>query len=235
MSDRPPLHQLVQEQLEVAAKHIDAKYWHALKAFQIEYVGPETLSPPKTPVLLKNQLTMYAAALFRLEADQYPKGDGKYTAWLRALSQRTTARVMHTVEELQASEGKAKLSYHGLTLEAMRENLQVFFAIVLYEYAGVSLPVTSEPPQNQPRAVLDKPSVAGSNPEIERRAALLAAYKATHNVSSKRIYEAKNSGIHKPEFYRWVRGELPATSAPARNFERFLAAKRAPSPRKPKS
>jgi hypothetical protein len=71
--------------------------------------------------------------------------------------------------------------------------------------------------------------------EIERRARLLDEYKAaTKHPSSKRIYEAKNSGIHKPEFYQWVNGILSADSATAKNFERFLREKKSPIPRNPK-
>jgi len=68
-----------------------------------------------------------------------------------------------------------------------------------------------------------------------RRERLFADYKeATGNPSNKRIYEAKNSGIHKPEFYEWLNGRLPVDSATAINFERFLKLKKPPTPRNPK-
>jgi hypothetical protein len=71
--------------------------------------------------------------------------------------------------------------------------------------------------------------------EIERRRKLLSEYKtATKNSPNKRIYEAKNSGVHKPEFYQWVNGTLPADSATTITFERFLREKKPPIPRKPK-
>jgi hypothetical protein len=74
-----------------------------------------------------------------------------------------------------------------------------------------------------------------SDPEISRRCRLLAEYKAaTKNVSNRQIYAAKNSGIHKPQFYEWLNGTLPSTSATAIAFERFLAAKKPPVPKKPK-
>ena len=67
------------------------------------------------------------------------------------------------------------------------------------------------------------------------RAGLLAAYKsATGNPSNWQIYNARNSGIHKPEFYKWLKGELHADSETTKNFERFLREKRAPIRRKPK-
>lgn len=70
--------------------------------------------------------------------------------------------------------------------------------------------------------------------EAERRANLLAEYKkATGNPSNKKIYEAHNSGIYKPEFYQWKNGVLPAGSRTTRQFEAFLKARRKPIPRNP--
>lgn len=72
------------------------------------------------------------------------------------------------------------------------------------------------------------------NEEARRRSALAEYKAATGNPSNKRIYEARNSGIHKPQFYEWQRGELPADSATTRNFERFLAEKKPPIARRPR-
>jgi len=75
------------------------------------------------------------------------------------------------------------------------------------------------------RAVMDK----------DQRARMLAEYKkAAGNPSNKKIYEAKNSGVHKPEFYDWLNGKLDPDSAPAINFERFLKLKKPPIPRQSK-
>ncbi len=64
---------------------------------------------------------------------------------------------------------------------------------------------------------------------------LLAEYKeATNNPSSRQIYEARNSGIHKPDFYSWLNGKLSAESAMSINFERFLRLKKPPLPKLPK-
>ncbi len=71
--------------------------------------------------------------------------------------------------------------------------------------------------------------------EEVRRRDLLAEYKrATADPSNKRIYEAKNSGIHKPQFYQWLRGKLSPTSETTINFERFLVEKKPPVPRTPR-
>jgi hypothetical protein len=73
-----------------------------------------------------------------------------------------------------------------------------------------------------------------SLPEVERRANLLADYKKNvGNPSNRKIYEAPNSGIHKPEFYRWVRGTLPQNSRTTKQFEAFLKSRRKPQPKDP--
>lgn len=65
--------------------------------------------------------------------------------------------------------------------------------------------------------------------EVERRSKLLDTYKeATGNPSNKRIYEADNCPIHKPEFSKWRRGILPPQSQTTINFERFLSEKKPP-------
>lgn len=72
--------------------------------------------------------------------------------------------------------------------------------------------------------------------EKGRREHLLADYLAAiGNPSRYRIYTARNSGIHKPEFYKWLNGALPRDSETAKNFERFLREKKAPIPRKNKA
>jgi hypothetical protein len=66
----------------------------------------------------------------------------------------------------------------------------------------------------------------------KRRSKLLEEYKAAAgNPSNRQIYNARNSGIHKPEFYEWIAGRLPSTSETTKNFERFLREKKAPIPR----
>ena len=57
----------------------------------------------------------------------------------------------------------------------------------------------------------------------------IAEYKrATGTTKNKPIYEDRRSGIHKPQFYDWRKGTLPATSQTAINFERFLSEKLPP-------
>ena len=93
----------------------------------------------------------------------------------------------------------------------------------------------SAPPESEPGELAIQSVSVGQNEEIERRRKLLAEYKAaTKNSSNKRIYEARNSGVHKPEFYQWLNGTLPTESATTISFERFLREKKPPIPRKPK-
>ncbi len=66
-----------------------------------------------------------------------------------------------------------------------------------------------------------------------RRLKFLNDYKAqAGKPSSKRIYTARNSGINKPEFYEWLRGDLPDTSVTTIKFEKFLRKGSPPIPKK---
>jgi hypothetical protein len=104
---------------------------------------------------------------------------------------------------------------------------------IRFEVSGLpryypAITVTPSVPLAQEMARADPVPVVATF-EIARRAKLLADYKvATKTESNKRIYEAKNSEIYKAEFYKWIKGTLPATSATARNFERFLRENKPP-------
>jgi len=87
-----------------------------------------------------------------------------------------------------------------------------------------SNPIADEPPTTSELAETD---------EVKRRRALLETYKAAAHVqSNKRIYEASNSGVHKPQFYQWLSGVLPADSSTTKNFERFLREQHQPIKRR---
>jgi len=83
----------------------------------------------------------------------------------------------------------------------------------------------------------EMPSIAGESPELQkeiaRRERLLTDYKAATGAKNYHLYNAQNSGIHKPEFYQWVRGKLPAKSKTAKRFEAFLIAKKRPVRKNP--
>ena len=79
------------------------------------------------------------------------------------------------------------------------------------------------------------PGAGKPEDDVARREQLLADYKAaTDNPPNAQIYSARNSGIHKPQFYEWLRGELPPSSQTAINFERFLRERQRPIPRNPR-
>jgi len=115
--------------------------------------------------------------------------------------------------------------------EVTWSQIRTAVAGLLRDYPAITL-VPTETAPSQP---VSENASNGERPEVDRRAALLAEYKtATKNPPNKRIYEARNPGIHKPEFYEWVNGTLPTESATAISFERFLREKKPPVPRKPK-
>lgn len=105
--------------------------------------------------------------------------------------------------------------YPGITLLASSRNIEA---------------ETAPEPTESPIAE----SAVDRESEIERRQKLLADYKlATGDPSDYSIYKAKNSGIHKPQFYQWRKGTLSSRTKTAQNFERFLQEKKPPIPRKP--
>jgi hypothetical protein len=94
--------------------------------------------------------------------------------------------------------------------------------------------IPSEPHKCDPSSK-DRAALSATGSIIDSRKNLLVEYKsAVGGTSNKSIYEARNSGIHKAEFYQWQHGELPDKSATTANFERFLREKKPPIPRKPK-
>ena len=110
--------------------------------------------------------------------------------------------------------------------------------------SGVSKYLPAPIPYDEPREYVapdntefteneEEPSPISKESEIERRAALLRVYRDATGVSNRKIYSARNS-IHKPEFYSWIKGDLPSDSATAINFERFLKLMKKPIPRVPK-
>jgi hypothetical protein len=144
------------------------------------------------------------------------------------------------------------LDYHGLQRATIGSELNDFLRSISRDYqkrkSNVSSIVPISPIEPQP-ANSEQPSdsipsleenaarlvVQSGSTEVERRQELLNEYKvANKSLPHKRIYEAKNSGLHKPEFYEWLNGTLPATSETTLNFERFLRDKKPPIPRKPK-
>ncbi len=74
----------------------------------------------------------------------------------------------------------------------------------------------------------------GKDDVAAKRGVLLAEYKRKTSASNRSIYQARNSGINKPEFYAWLSGELPETSKTTIKFEKFLLSSKSPIPKKPK-
>jgi hypothetical protein len=76
-------------------------------------------------------------------------------------------------------------------------------------FAPLSETVPAAPAPPTPKALMRQ---GDDSTSAIRRSALLDEYRAKTEASNRRIYEACNSCINKPEFYQWLRGELPQTS-----------------------
>jgi hypothetical protein len=253
----PPLSPYAREQLGADLYRVDEIFWERLTALQVSVItnltfmgaGPTPPGPPKRPLELKSVLHSYAEQLFYVEASKYPPTDPDFVQWLIKLSPKLESHIMRRLKELEAKSFMKSLRYHEVTEEAMREAIGVALQASIKKFAGdrevpqasslrsgpdhpVARLVRATDPPKQPTRVASKTLPDG---EIERRKKLLEEYKAATSASNKKIYEARNSGVHKPQFYEWINGELSAESATAQNFERFLVAKKPPIPRDAKN
>ena len=139
----------------------------------------------------------------------------------------------HAMVRFMVTNSPVWLELQNILIE--RAGMEIEQAKSMEEAVRTGVPETStetEQPSETGR-ISSEPSGDATH-EKDRRESLLREYKAaTKEPSNKRIYEASNSGIHKPQFYEWINGVLPADSATAINFERFLRMKKPPIPRKP--
>jgi hypothetical protein len=244
--DKPPhFDPYVWELIELDLHKIDKSWWMTLSsmAISIPLLGFKTESgppPPKQPIQLKMYLHDYASELFNEEFKHYPNDPDCLAHWAQKLAERVEARILQRIGEMEASRFSSmvrmNLSYHGVTQLEMHETIRECLKGLIEEK------LLSEP-QNQeatttktlPISESKEPAIAPAPSEIEHRETLLAEYKAaTGGPSDYQIFNAQNAGLHKPEFYRWLKGTLSAHSKTAQNFERFLREKKLPIPRKPR-
>jgi hypothetical protein len=123
----------------------------------------------------------------------------------------------HPNDMVVAWNGERFVTCEGMTDVVLSDNLQFVARVIPVEILELTTGIKPSPLY-----------VQGSS-ETERRRKLLDEYKtATGNPSNKKIYEADNSYIHKPQFYEWRDGRLPTSSITTINFERFLREKKRP-------
>lgn len=249
-TDRPPLGPYAYEKIAKKLHEIERRFWDELSKMRVEspyfVIGPSPASP-KLPEHLRVIIIQYAESLFGTEATEYPESP-KIEFWLSRLAERVVEKIMNTLDVIdQASYdfSSAKyyngLSWHGLTREEMRDiawqRLEDDKASVLHRLQPDSAQEVSsqdsEPGQTITSSEESQPEAGGL---VDHRKKLLEEYKSvTGQPSSKQIYEAYNSGIHKPEFYQWKQGKLSVESRVTKRFEAFLKAKKRPIPRNPTS
>jgi|SRR5579872_600724 len=233
MSDpsRPPLGLKIFEALERKCNKVHAKYWGILGDLctpmqESIMVGLGSTTPPRDrePIKVTRILGEYAQELFSTEAEAYP-ADDRLAQWRMALAKRIETDIMIHIRKLGTVYAEG-LEYHLRDSEMQKSIWPALSPLIHGEQADEIRP--------EPSSIEAKPTDGplGKDSDVARRAKLLAEYKsATGDPSNRKIYTARNSGIHKPEFLRWQRGDLPSTSQTCVNFERFLREKKAPMPR----
>jgi hypothetical protein len=245
--DKPFDDPYVWELIELDLHNIDKSWWMTFSTMtiSISLFGLKADSgplPPKQPIQLKMYLHSYASELFNEEFKRYPNDPHCSAHWAQKLAERVEARIIQRIAEIETSKFagsmmvRVSLGYHGVTQLEMRETIRECLKRLIekkllpepqkQEAASIKTPLLAESKE---------PAIAPVPSEIERRKALLAEYKAaTSAPSDYQIFNAQNAGLHKPEFYRWLKGTLTAHSKTAKNFERFLREKKPPIPRKPR-
>jgi hypothetical protein len=257
-ADRPALTPSQEIAIESAQNDVDGEFWRILWEFQalmphaqLEYDRRNRTNrpTPKEPAKFQWVIGEYARNLFIIEARVYPDAL-ELREWLTNLSKRVMERVSQKLDEI---ENRGQLQdrsfvHHGVIpdqiISTMRGVLASAIEVRLASYQPISLPPPPPPPppevtaqmQSQPSTKSEAAQDTEPNEsEVERRGKLLAEYKLETGASNRKIYEARNSGIYKPEFYKWLDGTLPSESSTSINFERFLRAQKPPMPRKPKA
>jgi DNA-binding transcriptional ArsR family regulator len=202
--ERPPLHPIVCEQIDVLLHKVDERHWPQIAAMRVKNYYPlDTPVPPQAPEHLRNQIHWYATDLFKTEADQYEqfRSDVRYGGWLSNLSDRTRERVMKALDRLESSDPLAKmigvtgsrgliLGYHGLTTQGVEEELR----IMLLELRGQYERGTA-PGQTSAADVLPPPQVQAESPKLsepsrESLAEQIKRLKDECDITAEEIAEA---------------------------------------------
>ena len=250
-NDSPPLSQYEWEEIDKQLHEVDKEYWPKLLELRYDkfkaVAGPPSPTPPRLPDHLRRLLAEYARRLFVTESAEY-RPSPHIEAWLRRLAIKMADRVINSIDRLESSlfdriTGNVRMfsfSWHGLSRDDMRSTidsaLEEEISLTLVRYGSISSEVVEGKLETAHDIALEQTaakSIEESAGQLaETRSKLLEEYKAaTGNPSNMQIYQASNSGIFKPEFYKWRRGKLPEDSKITVRFERFLRAKKRPIPR----
>ena len=186
-----------------------------------------------------------AVEAFDIQAEHYLNLDGCCEYWMELIEFNTRQALNSLALASGFPEEYKEMLDSELRQEALKDKLDEWKAKVrALKSTQSTVPLAIEPkeedrsklPTTDDLMVEDRDKNVGTEVAVERRTELLLEYKtATGNPSNRSIYSARNSGIHKPQFYEWLKGDLPATSETCINFERFLREKNPPIPRKPRS
>jgi hypothetical protein len=107
--ERPPLHPIAREQIDVLLYKVDERHWPGIAAFKEPLFYPLSVPvlPPR-PLQFTNYLQVYASVLFKTEADQYDqfRKEEQYPAWLSRLADRVIVRVLDAVDKVEAGNPK---------------------------------------------------------------------------------------------------------------------------------
>jgi hypothetical protein len=243
----------------------EAIYEHARVTFDLLPIGKSTVdrisrfsSSPMAPhqnksATLRLQLGEFSANLFNAEAKhylKYAKDEAELRSWLQPIAARIGGDVARDAFEssqtFHCSEADRRKAISDALIKRVDHWVEKKQSEIISRASGpqreaaAPTPVRGrmafsfDPPGNSPDEVTQK--TPSPSEEVQRRINLLANYKAaTGNPSNRQIYTSSNSGIHKPQFHEWLRGDLASSRKTSIKFEKFLQAKKRPIPRTPES
>lgn len=231
-SERPPLHPVILEQIDMLLYKADQRHWPLIDAMQIPvFIPPNVPVPPQLPLQLLGFIRAYAGDLFKSEADQYGefRGDDRYPFWLSKLAERVVGRVLESVGKIDRANPNLILGYHGLDQPTMAEGLRRFLAEVVLHYQGnPTLPVSNTPENAAvPEVTTQLPASAKPLSIKSERAALRDSYRVEFpDVKIADIIWAAQQT--RREWTRWIGGEAKDGLKADRSFRHVLTSGKKP-------
>lgn len=197
----------------------------------------------RNPSQLRRELRTVATSSFTLYLDDYGNAGYRVSQSLMELVSEelceTLAPLCVTCLRKSEVEYEINTSIQEWIKQTRKKQSRESFQNVLTQLENTILQGVPAPQKDTPASPHDDRTHAigveaiSHKPYDPRREKLLNEYKTVAgNPSNRAIYIAKNSGINKPEFYAWLRGELPDSSLTTINFEKFLRSGKRPIPKK---
>jgi hypothetical protein len=190
--DKPGLGLLAYEQIELELHAIDKAYWKRLRLQQMPTPNAERAFPhivadeprsPQRPALLSMLLDCYAQELFVAEFKNYPTKDRRISHWLVKLSERTEARIIQRIKELESRDPLQSLAYHGISEAQMRQIIRESFRTMIGRAMSAAMPIQAPIPILQIASLPSDSVVLNAVPEKPRLSSTVTSIAAVRKLN----------------------------------------------------